>query len=169
MWDPIKNGITTAKNWVGDRIDDIVDFVRKIPRRIGEFASGLFDGVKNAAKSAFNAVASIWNNTVGRLSFSVPDWVPGIGGKGFSVPKIPLMADGGFVTSPTVIGAGEAGPELVVPLTRPQRAAELLSQAGLPSQQSGPVMWVDKMFVAQPTDVDVMLGKVEAAVALGRL
>jgi phage-related minor tail protein len=50
-------------------------------------------------KTAFNAIAAIWNNTVGKLSFKVPDWVPKLGGKGFSVPKIPMLAAGGIVTA----------------------------------------------------------------------
>ena len=69
-------------------------------------------------KTVFNAIASGWNNTVGKLSFDVPSWVPLIGGKGFSVPKIPKLADGGIVTGPTLAIIGEAGPEAVVPLDR---------------------------------------------------
>jgi len=69
-------------------------------------------------KGVFNAIASGWNATVGKLSFNVPGWVPVIGGSGFSVPKIPKLADGGIVTGPTLAMIGEAGPEAVVPLDR---------------------------------------------------
>lgn len=86
-------------------------------------------------RNIFNAIATVWNNTIGKLSFKVPGWVPGIGGKGFSVPNIPLigggddngggrgsavpmMAAGGVVTSPTLAMIGEAGPEAVIPLDR---------------------------------------------------
>lgn len=79
-----------------------------------------FSGVKDLFlapfKAAFNAIAKLWNNTVGRLSFSVPDWVPGIGGKGFDVPDIPEFARGGIVSGPTLALLGERGPEAVVPL-----------------------------------------------------
>jgi hypothetical protein len=44
--------------------------------------------------------------------------VPGFGGKGFDVPNIPMLAQGGIVTSPTLAMIGEAGPEAVVPLSR---------------------------------------------------
>jgi hypothetical protein len=57
------------------------------------------------------------NNTVGKLSFKIPGWVPGLGGKGFDVPEIPMLADGGIVNSPTLALIGEAGPEAVVPLS----------------------------------------------------
>lgn len=61
----------------------------------------LLSGVKDIFfapfKLAFNLIAGAWNNTVGKVSFTVPDWVPKLGGKGFSMPKIPLLAEGGIV------------------------------------------------------------------------
>ncbi len=69
-------------------------------------------------KTVFNGIASIWNNTVGKISFEIPKWVPGIGGKGFDMPNIPMLADGGIVTGPTLALIGEAGPEAVIPLDR---------------------------------------------------
>lgn len=69
-------------------------------------------------KTVFNGIASIWNNTVGKLAFNIPNWVPGIGGKGFSMPDIPMLANGGIVTGPTLALIGEAGPEAVIPLDR---------------------------------------------------
>jgi len=69
-------------------------------------------------KGLFNFIADGWNNTVGKLGFKFPDWVPGFGGKGFDVPDIPKFADGGIVNSPTLALIGEAGPEAVVPLNR---------------------------------------------------
>ena len=77
-----------------------------------------FKNLLGVAKTIFNGIATIWNNTFGKLSFSIPSWIPGIGGKGFDVPNIPLMADGGIVTSPTLAMIGEAGPEAVIPLGR---------------------------------------------------
>jgi hypothetical protein len=70
-------------------------------------------------KTVFNGIARIWNNTVGKISFKVPSWVPGVGGKGFDMPNIPMLADGGIVTSPTLALIGEGrGPEAVIPLNR---------------------------------------------------
>jgi hypothetical protein len=69
-------------------------------------------------KTVFNGIATIWNNTIGKFSFTVPSWVPGIGGKGFSMPDIPMLAAGGIVTGPTLAMIGEAGPEAVIPLDR---------------------------------------------------
>lgn len=77
-----------------------------------------FEMMFNVVKTIFNGIATLWNNTFGKISFKVPGWVPGIGGKGFDVPNIPMLAQGGIVTSPTLAMVGEAGPEAVIPLDR---------------------------------------------------
>jgi len=63
--------------------------------------STVFNGVKDAIigafKSAFNMVVSIWNSTVGGLSFDIPSWVPGIGGKTFGIPKLTQWAHAGGI------------------------------------------------------------------------
>jgi phage-related minor tail protein len=69
-------------------------------------------------KGIFNGIAKAWNNTVGKISFEIPSWVPKIGGKGFSVPQIPMLAQGGIVNQATLAVIGEAGPEAVIPLDR---------------------------------------------------
>jgi hypothetical protein len=70
-------------------------------------------------KTVFNGIARIWNNTVGKISFELPKWIPGIGGKGFEMPNIPMLAEGGIVTGPTLAMIGEGnGPEAVIPLSR---------------------------------------------------
>jgi hypothetical protein len=70
-------------------------------------------------KTVFNGIARIWNSTVGKIKFTVPSWVPGVGGKGFDMPDIPMLAQGGIVTSPTLALIGEGrGPEAVIPLNR---------------------------------------------------
>jgi hypothetical protein len=75
--------------------------------------------VMGVYKAIFNGIATLWNNTIGKLSFEVPKWVPGLGGKGFEVPNIPMLANGGIVTSPTLAMIGEGnGPEAVIPLNR---------------------------------------------------
>jgi hypothetical protein len=70
-------------------------------------------------KTIFNGIAAAWNNTFGKLSFKIPGWVPGVGGKGFEVPDIPMLANGGIVTGPTLAMIGEGGEsEAVIPLSR---------------------------------------------------
>jgi hypothetical protein len=70
-------------------------------------------------KKVFNGIATIWNNTLGKIDFEIPSWVPGVGGKGFSFPKIPMLAEGGIVAGgATLAMIGEKGPEAVIPLDR---------------------------------------------------
>ncbi|SEE82346.1 phage tail tape measure protein, TP901 family, core region [Arthrobacter alpinus] len=84
--------------------------------------SGIFQSIANSIMSpfrnAFNAIAGFWNGTVGQISFKIPDWVPGVGGNGWSVPSIPMLAEGGVITRPTLAVVGEAGPEAVIPLSK---------------------------------------------------
>jgi hypothetical protein len=76
------------------------------------------NGLLAVFKTVFNGMASLWNNSIGRLSFKFPSFVPGFGGKGFDVPNIPMLADGGIVNRATLAVIGESGPEAVVPLSR---------------------------------------------------
>lgn len=85
-----------------------------------DLIKGYLTTVLNFYKTIFNTIANLWNNSIGKLSFKFPSWVPGLGGSGFSVPKIPMLADGGIVNGPTLAMIGERGPEAVIPLDRMQ-------------------------------------------------
>jgi hypothetical protein len=98
--------------------DDIMNMFSLIYNGIKATMGFVADVISAPFKAAFRAVANLWNNTIGKLSFSVPSWVPGIGGKGFDVPDIPMLAEGGIVTGPTLAMIGEAGPEAVIPLSK---------------------------------------------------
>jgi hypothetical protein len=110
--------VGAAIEWVIEHFGEIVEFFKSIPGKIGGFFSHLANVITAPFRIAFNSIASLWNNTVGALSFSVPDWVPGLGGKGWDVPDIPMLANGGIVTRPTLALIGESGPEAVIPLNR---------------------------------------------------
>jgi hypothetical protein len=105
-----------------DGVRKIVDTVFKAITTGVKFSfdaiKGYFEFMMGVYKSIFNGIAKLWNNTIGKLSFEFPGWVPGLGGKGFSVPNIPMLAEGGIVTGPTLAMIGEAGPEAVVPLSK---------------------------------------------------
>jgi phage-related protein len=80
-------------------------------------------GLIAAFKSVFNGIASIWNNTLGKIQIKIPD-IKGLPGRGqtFGIPKIPMLAKGGIVkASPggTLALIGEGGQdEAVIPLDR---------------------------------------------------
>ena len=75
--------------------------------------SGIWEAIKSVAKGAVNGIISIINGIIGGLNkLKIPDWVPGLGGKGINIPLIPMLAEGARNTPDTFI-AGEAGPELI--------------------------------------------------------
>lgn len=76
------------------------DFLRSLPDKIGSLGGRLVDILTWPYRTAFNAIAGLWNHSVGALSFSVPSWVPGIGGKGWDIPDMPTFHQGGIVPGP---------------------------------------------------------------------
>jgi phage-related protein len=96
VFDTLKSGATKAKNWVDGKVSALVNLITGIPRRIGNMASA----ISEPFKWAFSRIAQFWNNTAGKLSFTAPSWMPGIGGKGFSMPKLPTYHTGGEVLGP---------------------------------------------------------------------
>lgn len=115
VFNVIKYPFETAFNWIKNTGEGVLDFFRKIPNTINNAFSNLYNVIKYPFEQAFNAIKNLWNNTVGKLSFTVPSWVPGIGGKGWSAPR---LAAGGIVNRPTLALIGEAGPEAVIPLNQ---------------------------------------------------
>lgn len=75
--------------------------------------SGIWEAIKGIAKGAMNGIIDIINGLIGGLNkLKIPDWVPGLGGKGINIPLIPKFAKGTPRTPDTFI-AGEKGAELI--------------------------------------------------------
>jgi len=99
-------------------VDNVFGFIKEAVIGTVDVITTYVQTVLGVYKTIFNTIAKLWNNTIGKLSFEFPSWVPGLGGKGFSVPNIPMLAEGGIVNSPTLAMIGERGPEAVIPLNR---------------------------------------------------
>lgn len=104
--------------------DGIVGFVSKLPGRIAGAATGLWDGIKIAFKSAINWIVDKWNGLEFKLP-SVNTHIPGVGKVGgftLGTPDIPRLASGGIVPARpggTLALLGEGGrDEAVIPLSR---------------------------------------------------
>lgn len=121
-WDTVSSAASTA--W-----DGIMGFFRGAISTVSGIFGSIADAISTPFRNAFNGIAGFWNSTVGQISFKIPDWVPGVGGNGWSVPSIPMLAEGGVITRPTLAVVGEAGPEAVIPLSK-------LSQH-MPKQEEG--------------------------------
>lgn len=74
---------------------------------------GIFDGIVAIAKMPLNNMIGLINGFIRGLNkIKVPKWVPGVGGKTFSIGELPYLAKGGHVLNGQAI-VGEAGPELL--------------------------------------------------------
>ena len=99
---------TSLKENVIDGGESLLDYFIKLPGR-------MWANAKDAFKDIFNGIIGIYNNFAEDFSFELPEI---LGGGTMGLPKIPLLAEGGIVTSPTLAVVGEDGPEAVVPLNR---------------------------------------------------
>lgn len=79
------------------------------------FFKGIGETISKPFRAAFDKIKSFWNSTIGGKGFTVPGWIPIVGGKEF---RIPMLASGGVATSATIAMLGEgAADEAVMPLT----------------------------------------------------
>ena len=130
------NGIVEIVSSVWNRIKyhftQIIDFVKNIFsgewsaawENVKNIFANVFGGLVGLAKAPINAIISLINkafSAIGSVSVSIPDWVPGMGGQTFSfeMPQIPMLANGGIVTKPTLAMIGEgAEDEAVLPISK---------------------------------------------------
>ena len=99
----------------------------------------VFEGLKGLFKTPINWVIGKLNQFIDGINkIQVPDWVPGVGGKGINIPHIPTLAKGGIVDKATLamIGEGKSA-EAVIPLDRTltNYMSEALKQAGNTNNQ----------------------------------
>ena len=103
----------------------------------------VFGELANIAKAPINAVISVINmvlSKINEMKISIPDWVPGVGGKtlGFNIPQIPMLATGGIATAPTLAMVGEGGePEAVLPLSKLAQLLDDWDKKPKPSSAGG--------------------------------
>lgn len=103
---------------------------------IGSLFSGIWEGLKSGLKGFINFFIKGINTLIGganKLSFTAPEWVPGLGGKtiGFNLPTIPLLAKGGIATGPTLAMVGEGREhEAILPLSKLQNLIQRAKGTG---------------------------------------
>jgi hypothetical protein len=96
-WDWVKEKGAAAWKWIKNAASDAWEWMRKLPGKIGDAFASVGNAIARPFISAFNRVSDAWNNTVGGLSWSVPGWIPGIGGNTISAPRLPKFHTGGQV------------------------------------------------------------------------
>lgn len=132
----------------------------------------LFKGVVNGFLTPTRMLIRGLNVLIGalnRVKFKVPDWVPGIGGRGFAfnLPPIPVpqLAKGGVVrarTGGTLALVGEGGEhEAVIPLSKLER---MLGSGGGTRRLAAAV----EALAERPVQIDVDSQTIARAVQLGQ-
>ena len=110
----IKSTVSSVLNNVKSIFSSIFSSIKSVVgnavNAIGAGIRGIASGLTAPFRSAISAIRSLWNSTIGGFSFTVPDWVPGIGGGGI---RIPYLASGGTITAAGTVLVGEQGPELL--------------------------------------------------------
>lgn len=99
LWEGISKVATGAWEGIGKAI-----------KAVGDTVKGVWDAITGAIKAVWNFIANAWNSIP---SITVPDWVPGIGGTTFGLPKLPTLWHGGEAPGGKAI-VGEHGPEPVI-------------------------------------------------------
>ena len=142
----ISDTVATAIGLVIDVLHGLINFIMGV--FTGDWGKawdgivGIFNGIVDSIKGTINSVIGFINglitgvcsgiNTIIRamkkLSFDIPDWVPVFGGESFgfgwmqeiTAPQIPMLANGGVITQPTLAMIGEysgahSNPEIAAP------------------------------------------------------
>jgi hypothetical protein len=141
-WDTIKSTFI-------DAFEAIKAYVLGLPAWFGRLFTNVGTAIVDALKAAFNAVAGLWNHSVGSLSFKVPGWVPFVGGDKFSVPQIPHLAQGGLITQTGFVYA---------------HAGEAITPA---NKALGPAVHIEHAQFNEPVDLDLLIKRVEFALTAG--
>lgn len=84
-----------------------------------DFVGAAFSSLADMVKVPINAVIAIVNGAIAKINdikFTVPEWVPGIGGKGWeglNIPQIPTLAKGTDNWQGGIVQISEKGGEIV--------------------------------------------------------
>jgi hypothetical protein len=105
--------LTEIKNFVANTWNAITGALKIVWRTIGNDVAAAWGGVVSVIKGAVNIIIGVIDTVIGGIN-KVTGAIPFVGAK-LQIPLIPRWsAAGAFVDRPTVIGAGEGGPETVL-------------------------------------------------------
>lgn len=108
---PVGNFLHT---WIVQPFQGVLDWIGRAPGTISRLATGMFDGIKEAFKSAINFVIRGWNNLDFTIrKFDPPGPGPTFGPWTIGVPDIKPLALGGRSIAGQPFLAGEKGAEIV--------------------------------------------------------
>lgn len=160
--------ILAAIAQIAQNIGNVITSIQGVFEGLIQFITGVFtgnwssawEGAKSIFSNAFsalvelckipiNAVIGIINGAINGINSilgsvtTIPEWVPVVGGKGFSMqlPTIPMLAKGGFTDGVSI--AGEAGTEAVISFDPSVRSTNIANW-----QKAGQMLGVDPVQAA---------------------
>lgn len=146
LWENIKDAAGAAWDWIKGVFEGAWTAIKTVWNGAKSFFSGVWEGIKsifsgvkgwfsNVFQGAADAISTIFNGIVGVIKapinwlinalntvinginkIKIPDWVPGIGGRGINIPNIPNLARGGVLKKGQMGLLEGNGAEAVVPL-----------------------------------------------------
>lgn len=123
----------------------ILEVLISLVGKVGEIFKSVFSGLVGLVAEPVNAIIQMVNSVITAINgagFVIPDWVPVVGGKEFSLnlPLIPMLASGGFTDGLSI--AGEEGVEAVISFNPAYRDENVSYWA-----QAGRMLGVDDTFL----------------------
>lgn len=127
-WDKVKEKAGQLGEWLGGVWSNISTGVGNFIAGIKDFFVTGFSSLVGIVKQPINAIIELVNGAIDNINgigFTIPEWVPVIGGKAFAldIPKLPTFATGGFTDGVSI--AGEAGTEAVISFQKAYRKQNL--------------------------------------------
>lgn len=144
VFETVKNVVKVFRDFMGPIINSLeVVFLGLTSFISGVFSNNwrrawfgvrqIFEGIVSGLEHIFKAPLNFMIDGINKFlsgigKIKIPDWVPGVGGKGFSIPRIPRLAKGGIVSASTIANIGEAGTEAVIPLQRNTQGLDMIAE-----------------------------------------
>ena len=128
-WTGIKETFANIPNWFKEKFASAWQKVKDVFSTGGQIFTGIKEGIVDAFKKVVNAIITGINKVIATPFNKIKEILTKVknvdimGFKPFnfinvswSVPQIPKLAQGGIITSPQLVMAGENGAEAIVPL-----------------------------------------------------
>ena len=144
VFETVKNVVKVFRDFMGPIINSLEVVFLGLTSFISGVFSGnwrrawfgvrqIFEGIVSGLGAIFKAPLNFMIDGINKFlsgigKIKIPDWVPGVGGKGFSIPRIPRLAKGGIVSASTIANIGEAGTEAVIPLQRNTQGLDMIAE-----------------------------------------
>jgi len=155
VFDWLKGAFDTVKDRAGEAIAGLIDWAKGVP---GSILNAIKDGIETIGGLASDVASAIWNALKNFINDRLLDPIRGFEVKIPMGPTftpfsgIPQLAQGMVVTEPMTALVGEDGPEVVIPLTKPDRARQLVRESGLLDLLMGMIpQFADGGIISGPT------------------